>query len=91
MFGSLPMPGRPPTISRTLGKLCAGPGTRPGDSPISSRAVGIGATIFRKIRKFRTRFGAHPDEYSFPWIKLDLKRSWGDDLSRRLRPLPDPS
>jgi hypothetical protein len=40
------------------------------------------ATIFRKIRKFRTRFGAHPDEYTFPWIKLDLKRSWSDDLSR---------
>ena len=49
------------------------------------------ATIFRKIRKFRTRFGAHPDEYVFPWIKLDLKRSWSEDLSRRLRPLPDPS
>ena len=49
------------------------------------------ATIFRKIRKFRTRFGAHPDEYTFPWIKLDLKRSWSEDLSRRLRPLPDPS
>lgn len=49
------------------------------------------ATIFRKIRKFRTRYGAHPDEYTFPWIKLDLKRTWSDELSGRLRPLPDPS
>jgi hypothetical protein len=48
------------------------------------------ATIFRKIRKFRARYGAHPDEYRFEWIKLDLKERWSDELARRLRPAPDP-
>lgn len=42
------------------------------------------ATIFRKVRRFRARFGAHPDEFRFPWLKLDLKRDWTDDLHHRL-------
>jgi hypothetical protein len=42
------------------------------------------ATIFRKLRRFRSRFGAHPDDFQFSWIKLDLKRSWTDGLTQRL-------
>jgi len=38
------------------------------------------ATIYRKIKRFRERYGAHPDEYNFNWIKLDLKRAWSDSL-----------
>jgi hypothetical protein len=34
------------------------------------------ATIFRKVRRFRAAFGVHPDEYSFPWIQLDLEAAW---------------
>ena len=26
------------------------------------------ATIFRKIRRFRATYGAHPDEFVFPWM-----------------------
>lgn len=51
------------------------------------------ATIYRKIRRFRARFGAHPDEHRFEWIKLDLKRVWSDELEEFLHPLgwPDPA
>lgn len=42
------------------------------------------ATIYRKLRRFRTVFGAHPDEYDFDWITLDLTRSWFDDLGVEL-------
>lgn len=38
------------------------------------------ATVYRKIRRFRARFGAHPDEYRFEWIKLDLRQAWTEDL-----------
>ena len=38
------------------------------------------ATVYRKVRRFRARFGAHPDEYRFEWIKLDLRRAWSDEL-----------
>ena len=38
------------------------------------------ATIYRKIRRFRARFGAHPDEYRFSWINLDLERAWSEDI-----------
>ena len=50
------------------------------------------ATIYRKVRRFRSRFGTHPDEYRFEWIKLDLRRAWSDDLEDFLQhPLsPDP-
>ena len=43
------------------------------------------ATIFRKVRRFRAAFGVHPDEYSFPWIQLDLDAAWSEQLSRRLQ------
>jgi hypothetical protein len=38
------------------------------------------ATIFRKIKRFRQEYGAHPDEYEFSWLKLDLHRYWMDEL-----------
>jgi hypothetical protein len=42
------------------------------------------ATVYRKIRRFRARFGAHPDEHRFEWIKLDLRRAWTDELADAL-------
>ena len=42
------------------------------------------ATIYRKIRRFRARFGAHPDEHRFEWIKLDLRRAWSEELEDAL-------
>jgi hypothetical protein len=48
------------------------------------------ATIFRKVRRFRARYGAHPDEHRFPWIRLDLRRAWSDDIRNRLHPQPEP-
>ncbi len=43
------------------------------------------ATIFRKVRRFRSRYGVHPDEYSFPWITLDLEQAWAADIAGRIR------
>ncbi len=48
------------------------------------------ATIYRKVRRFRARFGAHPDEHRFEWIKLDLRRAWGDELEDLLHHPPGP-
>jgi hypothetical protein len=52
------------------------------------------ATVYRKIRRFRARFGAHPDEHRFEWIKLDLRRAWSEELEDALitsvNPDPDP-
>jgi len=39
------------------------------------------ATIFRKLHRFRTVFGQHPDEYRFSWIKLDLRRAWAEQIT----------
>ena len=47
------------------------------------------ATIFRKLRRFRTTFGVHPDEYEPDWIQLDLPKVWADRLRQRLEPDPD--
>ena len=33
-------------------------------------------TIFRKLKRFRARFGTHPDEYDPGWITLHLDRFW---------------
>jgi hypothetical protein len=33
-------------------------------------------TIFRKLKRFRARFGQHPDEWKPDWISLDLERLW---------------
>ena len=67
------------------------PGTRPADSgPRGSRVAP--ATIYRKIRRFRARFGSHPDEHRFEWIKLDLKRAWTTSSRTSCAPLaPGPS
>ncbi len=48
------------------------------------------ATIYRKIRRFRARFGLHPDEYRFNWINLDLEQAWSDELEESLHPTDDP-
>jgi hypothetical protein len=42
------------------------------------------ATIFRKIKRFRTRYGAHPDEYSFPFIVLDCEKAWAANIASRI-------
>lgn len=42
------------------------------------------ATIFRKVRAFRSYFGDHPDTHRFSWIRLDLNRAWTADLEARL-------
>lgn len=46
------------------------------------------ATIFRKLRRFRSTFGVHPDDYKPDWIKLNLDRVWAAALRRRLEPDP---
>src|SRR5690349_8428024 len=35
------------------------------------------ATVYRRIRAFRLAFGAHPDEYRFPGLTLDIKK-WNE-------------
>ena len=47
------------------------------------------ATIFRKLRQFRSTFGVHPDDYKPDWIKLNLDRVWTAALRRRLEPDPE--
>jgi hypothetical protein len=38
------------------------------------QALGMSrASIYRRIKLFRIAFGAHPDEFKMPGIKLDLK------------------
>jgi len=46
------------------------------------------ATIFRKIRRFRARYGAHPDEYTFPWLRLDCEKAWAATIARRIENRP---
>ena len=43
------------------------------------------ATIFRKVRRFRATYGAHPDEFVFPWIQLDLDTAWSEQISRQIQ------
>jgi hypothetical protein len=40
------------------------------------------ATIYRKIKRFRLLFGAHPDEYEFPGITLDPEAYWAAAAER---------
>jgi hypothetical protein len=42
------------------------------------------ATIFRKVKRFRARYGVHPDEFSFPWISLDLEKAWATKVAGRI-------
>lgn len=46
------------------------------------------ATIFRKIKRFRDAFGQHPDEFEFPWLKIDFDRVWGDEFLEALGVTP---
>jgi len=48
------------------------------------------ATIFRKVRRFRTVFGQHPDDYVFPGIKLNLRHAWTAEVRRHLGPSEEP-
>lgn len=49
------------------------------------------ATLFRKVKRFRDEFGAHPDEHQFPWLDLDSYRYWMDELRSQLEPFsPEP-
>jgi hypothetical protein len=34
------------------------------------------ATIFRRIKRFRTAYGVHPDEFSVPGVKLNPRAYW---------------
>jgi hypothetical protein len=38
-------------------------------------------TVWRKVRKFRSVFGEHPDTFRFPGITIDAKAYW--DAARR--------
>jgi len=44
------------------------------------------ATIHRKIRRFRDRYGVHPDEFRLPWMKLDLVKAWDQELIDAMHP-----
>ncbi|HET9733197.1 MAG TPA: hypothetical protein VFP54_11030 [Acidimicrobiales bacterium] len=52
------------------------------------------ATIYRRVRRFRAVFGAHPDEYRFGWLRVEPRRLWDRQLADRLAaataPNPDP-
>ena len=37
------------------------------------------STIFRKIRRFRSYYGIHPDDARFPWLAVDRQRLWAGD------------
>jgi hypothetical protein len=37
------------------------------------------ASIYRRIKLFRSSFGVHPDEYDFPGVQLDLTEYHGTD------------
>ena len=39
------------------------------------------STVWRKVRRFRQVFGAHPDEYRFPGVQIDPVKYW--DAARR--------
>ena len=42
-------------------------------------------TIHRRVKRFRLRFGVHPDEMELSWITLDLPRCWTQEYERRIR------
>lgn len=50
-----------------------------------------GATVYRKLRRLRARFGAHPDEYRFSWIALDLERAWNEEIDEVFEPFTPPA
>ena len=38
------------------------------------------------MRRFRARFGQHPDELFFPWLRLDLEKAWKQRLVDAMHP-----
>jgi hypothetical protein len=49
------------------------------------------ATIFRKIRRFRAVFGAHPDEHQFSFLELQPHRYWNHLIAAELLEDYDPT
>lgn len=48
------------------------------------------ATIFRRVRRFRAVFGAHPDDYRFGWLRVEPRKLWDRDLADRLAAVNEP-
>jgi hypothetical protein len=46
------------------------------------------ATIHRKISRFRSHFGRHPDEFRLPWLRLDLQKAWKQRIVDAMHPKP---
>jgi hypothetical protein len=42
------------------------------------------STIYRKLRRFRSVFGVHPDTARFSWLKVRHEQAWTDELVRLL-------
>ncbi len=61
------------------------PGIWPADFDNLERGGWHRATIFRKVRRFRATYGAHPDEFVFPWIQLDPNTAWSEQISRQIQ------
>jgi hypothetical protein len=40
------------------------------------------STIYRKIKRFRTAYGVHPDEFVMPGITLDREAYWSTPAKR---------
>jgi hypothetical protein len=34
------------------------------------------STVWRKVKRFRTIFGVHPDDYVFPGVELNPEKYW---------------
>ena len=41
------------------------------------------STIFARVRRFRTLFGKHPDEYQLPGVVVDVEAYWSAVASER--------
>lgn len=41
------------------------------------------ATIFRKVKLFRTAYGVHPDEFQLPGVSLDMREYWAASKKQR--------
>lgn len=48
------------------------------------------ATIHRKIRRFRSFFHKHPDDYRHPYLRLDLEKAWAARIKALLQPPEEP-
>lgn len=45
------------------------------------------ATIYRKIKRFRTTFGEHPDQFTMPGVSIDAAAYW-EAVGKKLGPVP---